>query len=265
MKSEVTTYRYQSFEDDIVESADQQHQLPDGYEWVDDRRSARFASAALGPLAAGLARIYLAVALGWRVDDRTIEHPARGTGYMLFCNHTQPVGDALAPTALACPRRAYVLASPANLGIPVLGKLLPTLGALPVPSTLAGLKRFRAAIARRLRDGACVAVYPEAHVWPWCTFVRPFPASAFAFAVENRAPVYCATTTYHPRSAHRKPRAVAILDGPFWPDDTLPKKRAKEKLRDEVHARMVERSAENEVVYARYERAGDPPARPAIA
>ena len=57
-------------------------------------------------------------------------------GYYLFSNHTQMIGDALDPLLLTFPKKNYVVVSSANLGIPFLGKILPFVGALPIPKKI---------------------------------------------------------------------------------------------------------------------------------
>lgn len=255
MQQKTRTYRYRTFEDDFVDSGNQRFELPEGFEWVREGALRRAASGALYGAALACAQAYLRLHLHWRVENRAVLGRRRGRGFVLYCNHTQPVGDAFAPEVAVFPARIYVVASPANLGIPHLGKLLPTAGALPVPSTVAGMKKFRDAIRRRLREGSAVVVYPEAHVWPYCTKIRPFPATSFSFAVENDVPAYSMTTTYQRRKAGGAPRAIAYLDGPFWPDGSLSKKAAREKLHDEVFAAMERRSRQSDCEYVRYEKA----------
>lgn len=237
-----------------MESADQGYVLPGDFRWVREGILWQMASSLLYGVILVCGRVFLSANLRWRVENRHVLETGEPGGYMLYCNHTQPVGDAFAPELAVFPKRAYIVASPANLGIPFLGKLLPTIGALPVPSTLAGLKELRGAIARRLGEGAAVVVYPEAHVWPFYTGIRPFPATSFAFAVENHVPAYCMTTTYQSPGRGGRPRAVAYLDGPFWPREGVSKKAARERLRDEVHDAMVRRARLSNCEHIRYER-----------
>lgn len=251
MSKKADVVRYRSFEDDIVATAKQDFPLPADFEWVRPGRVRSCVAAVLYGFGLLCAKAYLWAALRWRIEGGGLSQKG---GCVLYCNHTQPVGDALAPALVSFPARAYVVASPANLGIPVLGRLLPTLGALPLPSTLSGMRKFRAAVARRLKEGAVVAVYPEAHVWPYFTGVRPFPASSFSFAVDNKVPAWCMTTTYQRRARGERPRATVYIDGPFLPSEGLPRKAAREQLCEQVHAAMVARACASDYDYIRYER-----------
>ena len=48
------------------------------------------------------------------------------------------------------------------------------------------------------------------------------------------------------------PKVVTYLDGPFYPDSSLPLPERKQRLRDQCHAAMVKRAEENST-YAYYE------------
>ena len=53
--------------------------------------------------------------------------------YYMYSNHTLQYGDVFNPFIVNFPRRSYILCSPSNLGIPIIGKILPIAGALPIP------------------------------------------------------------------------------------------------------------------------------------
>ena len=48
---------------------------------------------------------------------------------------------------------------------------------------------------------------------------------------------------------------VTYIDGPIYPDGTLPAKEQKKQLRDMVYEKMKERAKNNEVICIRYEKA----------
>ncbi len=237
---------YRSFSDDFVESADQRYALPEEYCWVREDGWSRVLSAVIYGTAFVLSSVYCRVFLHVRFKNRRVLRQTKQTGAVIYANHTQPVGDVFIP-ALACsPNRIYTVVSPANFGIPVIGRLLPYLGALPVPDNVRGLKRFSAAVAQRLQQHKCVVIYPEAHVWEYYTGIRPFPETPFKFPVKHGVPVYSMTTTYQRRHFGGRPRATVYIDGPFYPDTAV-------QLRDAVHDRMRQRSRYSTYEYIRYE------------
>lgn len=252
----VAVIRYQSFDQDFVESGNQTLALPDDYDWKASVTPSNALRRLRDCAATLLARLYWHAHLRVRIHNKQAFESVRGRGFFLYGNHTQPVGDALLPRVVAHPARASVVCSPANLGIPVLGKALPALGALPIPAQRDAMKRFLSAVDERIEQGGCVAVYPEAHVWPWCTFIRDFPATSFGFPVRTNAPSFCMTVTYQRRRFSRTPRAEVYIDGPFFPDESLPKGKRKEALRRKVAACMRMHANSGTCMRVRYEREG---------
>ena len=248
------TRQYRSFSDDFVENSGQAYTLPEDYVWLDRTRTRQAKDAVA--LAAGhvFSWCYTKVVLGVRIVNKQVVTQAakQGGGFFLYANHTQPTGDACVPLLVAYPARSYVLVSPANLGIPGLGRLLPYLGALPVASTLAQSKQLRAAVHARLAEGHAITIYPEAHQWPWCSRIRPLPESAFAFPVAEHRPIYTATTTYQARERLSRPRITVYVDGPFWPDESLPRAQRKQQLCGDVQAVMQYRAQNSTTSYITY-------------
>jgi 1-acyl-sn-glycerol-3-phosphate acyltransferase len=245
---------FKSYEDDCVKSKNQSCQLPEGYSWIHDGIFYCVISWCLYLLTALFAFPYCRLVLHAKIENRSVLRHGADTGCFLFGNHTQPIGDAFLPIWALAPKRAYVVVSPANLGIPVLGPLLPLLGALPLPDSVSGLKALYQAVRLHVENRNCVGFYPEAHVWPWYTGIRPFSAASFGFPVECGAPSFCMTTTYQKRKRGKKPGITVYLDGPFYPDRSLSRVKQKEKLRGEILNCMKRRSRNSTHSYIRYER-----------
>ncbi|MCD8367395.1 MAG: 1-acyl-sn-glycerol-3-phosphate acyltransferase [Clostridiales bacterium] len=252
-------YYYKTFQDDFVESADQAFALPEHYAWIRDGRGARLLGALLYAAGYLFAAVYGKLCLHLKIV-RSVDWKAyRDSGAVVYGNHTQPLGDVFVPALVCAPKRCYTIASPANLGIPVIGPLLPWMGALPIPGSLSKLPQFLRAVQQRLRERCCVVVYPEGHVWPYCTQIRPYPETSFDYAVKNRVPAFCMTTTYQARRFSDKPRLTVYLDGPFYPDEGLPRQEQKQQLRDQVFACMEQRSQNSTYQYVEYRPAADEP------
>ena len=50
------------------------------------------------------------------------------TGYFIYGNHTQDIGDALIPNMLGVTQDKYVIVHPNNVSMPFLGRITPSLG-----------------------------------------------------------------------------------------------------------------------------------------
>lgn len=181
-------------------------------------------------------------------------------GVLLVCNHSERVGDAFTPSVVAFPVRTHVVVHPDNLALPVLGRLTSMLGAIPVPHDLPSARCFSRSVADKLARGHAVAVYPEAHLWEKYTGIRPFADSALDPAVRCGAPVFTCTRVYL-----RCPVVGYVtrlyIDGPFYPDPSLPRSAACRELSERVRTRMQERASESNVEVIKYIKEENPEER----
>ncbi len=250
-------FYYKSFSDDFVESRNQNYTLPEDYTWIRDRRRDRVAAAILYFIAGILGRLYSTFILHLQIKRSVNMKDFADTGIIVYANHTQPFGDVTTPLLACKPKRIYTVAGPSNMGIPVIGKTLPWMGILPTSTTMHGTQELIKAVRRRLSEGNSVIIYPEAHVWPYYTEIRPFGSTSFSFAVESRVPVFCMTSTYQKRWHGKRPKTTVYLDGPFYADSSLSKREQKEQLREDIFAKMKERSKLSNYSYIEYRPAGE--------
>lgn len=227
--------------------------IDENYLYVDRRlrwKLLRFISYRL--IAMPVAYAYCKLALHSRFRNRRVLKAAKGKGFFVYGNHTQQIGDPFIPNLVLFPRSVYVIVHPNNVSMPVLGKITPYLGALPLPDNLKAMRNFRDAIRLRIAEGNGIVIYPEAHIWPFYTGIRDFPATSMKYPVELDAPSFAMTTTYRKRRFSRKPRTVTYLDGPFYPDPALSPRARAQALRDQIYETMVRRSRESDCAYIRY-------------
>lgn len=209
-------------------------------------------------IAAPVALLVGKVYLGLRFENWEVLKQLPRTGFCLYGNHTRTLDVAL-PILAAFPRRAYIIANPDAVSIPGLRNLVTMLGAIPVPTGAGGLKQMLDAVSRRLRSGCCVAIFPEAHIWPFYTGIRPFPDTSFRYPVKEHCPAVAMAVTYRKRRGlgrlFPQPAMTVTFSQPMYPRADLPPREAKRELRDRVYRFMAETAAAKEnVAYIRYER-----------
>ena len=258
-KSERIFY-YTSEEDDPIKTDEQEKKikvgLPEGYEFIPKNPFVRIYSAALFRGFWIFGQWYEKGYWGLKIHGREKLKKARGKGYVIYANHTNPFHDVFGP-AMVANRRIFTIISPVNLKIPGIGKFLPMIGGLPLGSTTDEKKAFNEAVDKRLKQKKCLVIYPEAHVWPYATKIRKFPAGdkSFKYATRNNLPIFTMTTTYHKRKDKKHgdlPRMEAYLDGPFWPDPKLSEEENRAKLAKEAYDSMMKNSKHNTYEYFEY-------------
>ncbi len=247
---------FSSYSDDFVESADQKYCLPYDYEWIRRDRRSRFLSGLIYGLALIFSTVYCRLFLHVRIKGAKKLRQHKGGGF-IYANHTLPVGDVFDP-ALACfPKRIYTVASPANLGIPVIGKILPYLGALPLDESLHGMKQLTKTVEERTAQGCFVVIYPEAHVWEYCADIRPFSETAFKFPAKLEKPVFVLTTTFQKRWFGKRPKVTIYADGPFLPQKDGTMKQQAETLCRQVRECMEQRAQASTYRFIEYRHSSE--------
>ncbi len=242
--------------DDFANTVFEPKPLPENYPFAVDNPLWRIAEFLLYRLiATPLVWLIAKIGFGLKIRNRRTLRKLRGTGYYLYGNHTQGMMDAYTPTLVSFPKAAHIVVSPQTVSIPVVGGIVRLLGAIPVPGNAKGMRAFTKALSMRTKQKRAVTVYPEAHIWPWFTGIRPFPNGSFAYPVKDGVPAVAFVTTYRKRRLLRKlpPLLTVTVSEPFYPDLSVSERTAKQKLRDEIYDFMLgEASRPDNYAYYEY-------------
>ena len=199
-----------------------------------------------------IAFLYSKIKFGQKIENAKVLKEARKTGYFLYGNHTQDIGDAFMPNMIDKLKDKYVIVHPNNVSIPFIGRVAVSLGAIPLPDDRDAFRNFLDAIKTRIEQKKAVVIYPEAHIWPYYTGIRPFPDTSFAYPIKYGVPAYCFTNTYQKRKFSKNPKIVTYVDGPFFPNAELPLKESRKELRDRIYETMRRRAENSDFVKIRY-------------
>ena len=258
-------FYYESEEDDPIKTEEQEKKekvtLPDGYEYIPKNPFVRLYSKILFSGFWVFGQWYERRYWKAKFYGREKLKKAKKTGYVMYCNHTNPFHDVFGP-ALAADRRIYTVISPVNLKIPGIGKFLPMIGGVPLGTNTEEKKAMNEAVDKRLvKQKKCLVIYPEAHVWPYATSIRKFPAGgkSFKYAVRNNLPVFTMTTTYHKRKNNKRtlPRMDIYVDGPFFPDPKLSDEENQNMLAEKAYESMKKYAKKNTYEYFKYIKKSD--------
>ena len=181
--------------------------------------------------------------------------PYKNEGYFIYGNHTQPFADTFIPSIPMYPKRNFLIVNPVNISLKGTGTLVEMLGAMPIPSNKSAMKNFLEAIKQKMNKGYAITIYPEAHIWPYYTKIRPFKDVSFKYPIQLEKPAFCITNTYQSYGKNNdKVKIVSYIDGPFFPDEGLTLKEQQENLRNKIYNQMVERSKNSNIEVIKYEK-----------
>ena len=183
---------------------------------------------------------------GTVVKGRKKLRQAKRSGYFMYGNHTLFSGDAFHPNLVAFPRRTHIIVGAEAVSIRGIKSLVAMLGGIPLPSTKGGYVRFMGALRHYISRKRAIMIYPEAHIWPYYTGIRPFGNGSFLYPITMNVPVFAVTTVFKRRKIRKLPKVKIYIDGPFYPDSALTIFENKRKLRDDVYNAMCERIKESE-------------------
>ena len=179
--------------------------------------------------------------------------PYRNEGYFIYGNHTQPFADTFIPSIPMYPKRNFLIVNPVNISLKGTGTLVEMLGAMPIPSNKSAMKNFLNAIKQKINKGYAITIYPEAHIWPYYTKIRPFKDVSFKYPIQLEKPTFCITNTYQSYGKNNKKiKIVSYIDGPFFPNKELTLKEQQKELRNKIYNCMDERSKNSNIEHIKY-------------
>lgn len=173
--------------------------------------------------------------------NRRVLKQAKKEGCFLVSNHTQVQNDSYIGPLGMFPKKCFIISNPHVLSLRGMRLGMQAYGVIPLGSNLDEKKAFLNCVETRIRQGKAVIVYPEAHVWPFYTKIRPFDYQCFWYLSRLKKPMFVLTNCYQKRRFFKKPKIVTYADGPFYADPDLNEIDAAKQLRDIAYNTMCDR------------------------
>ncbi len=253
-----TLYYEDELKDDFASTKIERKPLPKDFKFHHENVFYRFFSACLYYIVAvPVIWIVLRLFVGARIVGKKKWKRARLSGKPVFVygNHTSAFDALYVPLLLALPKRTRIISSIEAVSNPLIRGLEVFLAALPLPDTAEHRPAFVKAVEYHASHGDAFLIFPEAHIWPYSTRIRPFGEQAYVYPASLGAPVVSVCTTFERRKvlSFLPPRPVIHVSEVQYPDMDLPISERSKLLRDESYRYMVEvaSSLEN-VEYYRY-------------
>ncbi len=179
------------------------------------------------------------IRFGLRIKGRSVLRKHRKIfkdGAITVCNHVFD-WDYFCVRAAIYPRKQYFVIWKNNL-LRSLGPAMRLAGGIPIPSgNLASIRSFEHDVLKLLREGHWLHFYPEGSMWYYEENLRPFKKGVFSFSYRTNKPIIPLAISYRPaRGIYRLfkgkyPLCTISIGEPLFPDLSLPKEEAVEKLR----------------------------------
>lgn len=175
-----------------------------------------------------------------------LHHLSQTKGAVITCNHFHPMDSFIMQRIFDDSKhrkRLYRVIKEGNYtGFPgFFGFMMRNCNTLPLSSNLKTMKKFLQAVRTVLQDGNCILIYPEQSMWWNYQKPKPMKTGAFDLAVKNNVPVIPCFITMKDMvkldsDGLSAKEYTPHLGAPLYPDTTLSKPEAKEKLRKQNEA-----------------------------
>jgi hypothetical protein len=134
---------------------------------------------------------------------------------------------AIPRICFAIRRRFMWWSSGQPLAVKGLKTILEMSGALPLPSTIEGMGKMMEAMEKRNVQGHVICIYPEAHIWPYCTWIRNFKSTSFRYPAQMGSPVFSSPIVIRNAVSERNQESslmLMVLSSPIpsFPSATKP-------------------------------------------
>jgi 1-acyl-sn-glycerol-3-phosphate acyltransferase len=159
-----------------------------GYNYTRDGLADRIQTAALRSFATAVLSVGNRAALGFSVSGRENLDALGKSGAVTVCNHVHMLDCTMIDSVLY-PRRTYYVTLEENFSIPVVNYIVRTLGGVPLSKDPHAMAELFNSMAEAAKKGACVQIYPEGVLVPYCDNLRSFRGGAFRLAVDAGVPI----------------------------------------------------------------------------
>ncbi|MDD4125030.1 MAG: 1-acyl-sn-glycerol-3-phosphate acyltransferase, partial [Eubacteriales bacterium] len=146
------------------------------------------------------------------------------TGCFLYANHTNGIADSYIPTLVSFPKRSRIITASDSVSIPYISGLVQMLGAVALPDTPEGARKFLKALRHYINKKQTLMIYPEAHIWPFYNRIRPFTEESFSYPIRLGVPAVAVTVVYRRRKLFKKlpPLVTVFVSDPIYPPEGSP-------------------------------------------
>ena len=240
-KKTKTIYYKDELNDDFDDVGVHHYDIPENYEYI---RKNPFKIFFGGLLYYCIGKPFLGLYClfhGIRVENRRNLKRLKGKGYYIYAHHVA-IADVYKYMALVVNRRLEVVAYANALSIPVVKHMIKSCGFTPLPSEddQNNWKKFHEGLKYYIEHKHAVLIFPEAHIWPYYTKIRPFKSASFYYPAVGNTPVVPMVTVWRgKKGSKRPPRQTIVIGKPIFPDPELSLNENKEYLRDACYEQMT--------------------------
>ncbi len=172
---------------------------------------------------------YCHLVCGLKIKGKKNLKKVKKTGFIVVNNHVHCLDVVMIGTCVLQVRKIYISVMPESIQRSVVGRILRSLCAIPIPDTVSGMKSFSKDIQYVLENHNGLVFCAEGSLWPYYRNIRPFKKGAFLYAVNNNVPILPMVILFRKRKhSNKSPFKFTIQVGePIYANQQLENKNEK--------------------------------------
>ena len=233
-----TIYFHDELNDDFADNGIKTVKIKDDYRYINKSWLFRFNSFWLRYFfAIPVLTILMLFMYRPKIKNKQVLKQLKKKGYYIYSNHVIPLDPIIIPVKSNPGKACVIISSADTFSIhPIVTWLVKHFLAIPVPNDKSMFQNYVDALSWHINKRHRVLIFPEAHIWPY----------------------YNKITTFKKRKGNRKPKPIIYIDGPFYPDMSLPYRERVDDLANRAYEAMKYRSESVEnYEYIHYEKKED--------
>lgn len=258
-KEKQVIYYKDELNDDFADNEIKTKPITNDYRYINNSWLFRFNSFWLRYLVA-IPVLTIAMLFMYRpkLKNKKVLKQLKKKGYYIYSNHVIPLDPIIIPVKSNPGKTCVIISSHDAFSIhPIVTWLIKHFYTIPIPSDKEMFDNYVEALNYHIEKKHRVLIFPEAHIWPYYTKIRKFRIGSFRYPVNDNAPIVTFTTTFKQRG-NRKPKPIIYIDGPFYPDESLPYRQRVDDLAERAYEAMKYRAENMEnYEYIHYEKKAD--------
>ncbi|MDD5603808.1 MAG: lysophospholipid acyltransferase family protein [Eubacteriales bacterium] len=170
-------------------------------------------------LALAVIPVWAKAVSGYRISGRQNLRKVRGSGVVIIANHVHHLDAPLICGCMNRFRKTRIISLSENFDIPVVGKLIRALGAIPLGGDFAGRQKFNKTIEKLLKKKKHVLFFAEGALWPYYKGIRPFRSGGFRFAARLGVPVLPVVIVFEGMKVGGREKLRLHVGRPLMPEE----------------------------------------------
>lgn len=242
MKRKVFYYK-DEVNEDFAELPLERPKIDENYKFIRSNKINNFFSAILYYGICKPVLSLICIFAGIKVVNKKNMKQFRKKPVFIYANHTSYYDAFVIQAFVGGWKRTNIIGYSDTTKIPVAKNIARASGYLPIPSTLKGTQKLMEAIEHYTKLYQSILIYPEAHIWPTYTKIRPFVKTSFHYPAKLRLPIIPIVTVYRKSKISNNPKMTLVVGEPIYPVETYNDAQNKQYLRDQCYEQMCKISS----------------------